>query len=210
MFFVTSIITSCESLQSFELHWCTSSGYDESHEEWSIVKIWDALVHVRRTIQEIMFESIVDIPLGSPTADSVSSLSEFIDLRILKVDGRSFEGMFQAWAFKTRSSDMDDFVAQLLPTGIRSLTIWAPSHALIPALLALARGKSGGLYESLTTIEIGASTTFKHWLPRPEWLSNQAELREEFGRAGAQLKMDIPYVPPEMLNFALLAGGLIG
>ena len=105
---------------------------------------------------------------------------------------------------------MDDFVAQLLPTGIRSLTIWAPSHALIPALLALARGKSGGLYESLTTIEIGASTTFKHWLPRPEWLSNQAELREEFGRAGAQLKMDIPYVPPEMLNFALLAGGLIG
>ncbi|KFY31352.1 hypothetical protein V493_01192 [Pseudogymnoascus sp. VKM F-4281 (FW-2241)] len=210
MFFVTSIIRSCESLQSFELNWGTSSGYDESHEGWSVVNIWDALVHVRRTIQEITFESILDIPLGNPTANSVSSLLEFTDLKILRVDGRSFEGMFQAWTLKTRSSDMDQFVAQLLPTRIQSLTIWAPSFTLIPALFALARGKSSGLYEGLTTVEIGASTAFKHWLPRSEWLSNQTELRDEFERAGVQVKMDIPYVPPEMLEFALPWGGFIG
>lgn len=210
MFIVASMITSCESLQSFELHWGTSSGYDESHEQWSIVKIWDALVHVRGTIQKITFESIVDIPLGNPTENSVSSLSEFIELRFLNVDGRSFEGMFQAWTLKARSFDMDEFVAQLLPTGIRRLVIWAPSHTLIPALLALARGRTSGLYRDLLTVEIGVSTAFKHWLPRPEWLSNEAELREEFERAGVQLKLDIPYVPAEMLNFAFFGGGFIG
>lgn len=41
-------------------------------------------------------------------------------------------------------------------------------------------------------------------------MSNETELREEFERAGAQLKLDIPNVPAEMLNFALLAGGFIG
>ncbi|KFX85831.1 hypothetical protein O988_09878 [Pseudogymnoascus sp. VKM F-3808] len=206
MFFITSMIKSCESLQSFELHWCTSSGYDESHEDWSIVKIWDALVHVRGSIQKITFESIGDIPLGSPTANSVSSLLEFIDLKIIQVDGRAVEGILKAWTLKTGSSNMDEFVTQLLPAGIQSLTIWAPSHTLIPALFALARGKSAGLYEGLTTVEIGTSPAFKYWLPRPEWLRNQEELKEEFGRAGAQLKVDIPYIPPAILNNALLWG----
>jgi hypothetical protein len=193
MFFITSLIKSCQSLQSFELHWCTSSGYDEGHGDWSIVKIWDALVHVRGTIRKITFESISDIPLGIPTANSVSSLSECADLKILKVDGRSLEGMFQAWTLKTGNPDMDEFSAQLLPSGIQSLTIWAPSHTLIPALFALARGKAAGLYEGLTTVEITASTAFKDWLPRPEWLGSQDELREEFGRAGVELEMYILY-----------------
>lgn len=211
MFFVTSIIKSCESLQNFELHWGTSNGYDESHDEWRVVEIWDTLVLVKETIQKIVFESALDIPLGIPTANSVSSLSEFADLKVLKVDGRSLEAMFQAWTLKTRSSDVDAFVAQLLPVGIQSLAIWAPSNVLIPALLALARGKSGGgLYEALTTVEVGASKAFQYWLPRPEWLRNQEELRQEFERAGVQLKMEIPYVPPEMLNFALLGGGFVG
>jgi hypothetical protein len=192
MFFITSLIESCDSLESFELHWLTLSEYDGGDSDWSVVKIWDALVHVKGTIQKITFESVSDIPLGSPTANSVSSLSEFTDLKILQVDGRAVEGILKAWKVETRIYNMEEFVAQLLPTGIQSLTIWAPSHTLIPALLALARWRSIGLYEGLTTVEIGSPHDCDYWQPGPEWLSSDAELREEFERAGVELKMDMP------------------
>ncbi|KAL3442742.1 hypothetical protein BJX65DRAFT_298785 [Aspergillus insuetus] len=168
MFFVTSLLKACKVLQKFELYWLSSTGYDESHEGWSTVEVWDALTRLKDTLQEIIFEASSDIPLGSPTADSVSSLSDFNKLRILKVDGRSLEGMFQAWTLRTGNSDMDEFVAQLLPSGIRELALWFPSRNLIPALLALAKAKTQGTYRDLTAVEIGPSPVFKEWLPRPE------------------------------------------
>ncbi|KAF9890754.1 hypothetical protein FE257_005623 [Aspergillus nanangensis] len=210
LFFVASMIKGCGSLETFTLHWLRASGYDESHEGWSVVEVWDALYQVRGTIREITFESMVDIPLGMPTAKSVSSLSEFTHLTVLKVNGRSLEGMFQAWTLTTGSSDMDAFVGQVFPSALRSLSIWIPSYVLIPALLALARMKSRGQYGELTAVEIGTSPVFQEWLPRPEWLRNEAEMRREFARAGVQLKMEIPHIPGGMLQFALLQGGLIG
>ncbi|CEL11120.1 hypothetical protein ASPCAL14226 [Aspergillus calidoustus] len=206
MFLITSLLKACKILQKFELYWLSSTGYDESHEDWSTLEVWDALARLKDTIEEIIFEASSDIPLGSLTADSVSSLSDFTKLRTLKVVGRSLEGMLQAWTLKTGNSDMDEFVAQLLPSGIRELAIWFPSRDLIPALFALAKAKSQGLYTDLGAVEIGHSPVFKEWLPRPEWPRNEAALREAFARAGVQLKMEIPHVPPEMMNLAIQMG----
>ncbi|KAL2788192.1 F-box domain protein [Aspergillus keveii] len=206
MFLITSLLKSCKILRKFELYWLSSTGYDESHEDWSTLEVWDALKPLKSTIEDITFEASSDIPLGSPTAASISSLSDFTKLRTLKVVGRSLEGMYQAWSLKAGSSDMDEFVAQLLPSGIRELAIWFPSRNLIPALLALAEAKLNGLYPDLTKLEIGPSPVLKEWLPRPEWNRNEAALREGFARAGIQLKMEIPHVPPEMMNIAIEMG----
>ncbi|KAL2845482.1 hypothetical protein BJY01DRAFT_247637 [Aspergillus pseudoustus] len=206
MFFITSIIRACGPLRKFSLCWIRSSGYDESHEDWNTLEVWDALALVKDTIEEIIFEPTTEIPLGTPTLKSVSSLSGFTKLRTLKVDGRCLQGMLQAWTLKTGSSDMDDFVRQLFPSGLHTLAIWSPGSHLIPALLALAKARSNGVYTDLVSVEVGASPVFKHWLPRPEWSSNEAELRGRFGAAGMELKMEIPYVPPEFLNLALQMG----
>ncbi|KAL3461893.1 hypothetical protein BJX64DRAFT_150221 [Aspergillus heterothallicus] len=206
MFFIKSIIKATESLRKFKLHWIRSTGYDESHEDWTVAEIWDALTHVKETLEEIIFDPSIEIPLGSPTANSLSSLADFLKLRVLKVNGRSLEGLFHAWTFQTGRSDMDEFVRQFFPSGLRTLVIWLPSPGLIPALFALAKAKFNGLFPDLTLVEIGASPVFKEWLPRPEWSRNEAELEDKFATAQVQLNMDIPYVPPELLNLAMQLG----
>lgn len=208
-FFVVSILTRCTSLRKFILHWLSSTGYDESHEDWSIAEIWDAMVHAKQTLEEITFESSLDIPLGSPTTHSVSSLAGFTNLRVLNVDGRSLEAMFQAWRLKTGGVDVGEFVEQLLPAGITRLTIWDPNHVLIPALLALARCRARGVYERLVQVTVGSSSVFNCWMPRPDWSRSEGALRREFASAGVQLDLEIPYIPPEMLNFMML-GGFMG
>ncbi|GES61450.1 F-box domain protein [Aspergillus terreus] len=208
-FFVVSILTRCTSLRKFTLHWLSSTGYDESHEDWSIAEIWDAMVHAKQTLEEITFESSLDIPLGSPTMHSVSSLAGFMKLRVLNVDGRSLEAMFQAWRLKTGGVDVGEFVEQLLPAGATWLTIWDPNHVLIPALLALAGCRARGLYEHLAQVTIGSSSVFNCWMPRPDWSRSEGLLRREFARVGVQLELEIPYIPPEMLNFMML-GGFMG
>ncbi|KAL5361000.1 hypothetical protein BJX96DRAFT_184911 [Aspergillus floccosus] len=205
-FFVISCLARCKSLRTFTLHWLSSTGYDESHEDWSITEVWDAMVHAKQTIEEITFESSLDIPLGSPTAHSTSSLADFTKLRVLNVDGRSLEAIYQAWRLKTGGVDMGEFVEQLLPAGIASLTIWDPNHVLIPALFALAGCRSRGMYERLVQVTVGSSSVFDFWMPRPDWSRSEGSLRQEFARVGVQLNLEIPYVPPEMLNFMMLGG----
>lgn len=211
-FFITSLIRGCPLLQSFKLHWLSSTGYDERSEDWTVIEVLDALMHVHETLEELTFESNTDIPLGTPTTQSLSSLATFTKLKILRVDGRSIEAVFQAWKLKTDGRETYDFVAQLLPPGITTLAIWDPSYTLIPVLLALAKAKSRGLYESLGRVEVGQSPVFKSWMPRPEWRRNEKSIKREFERAGVQLEMEIPNleIPPDLLNFLLSQGGLVG
>ena len=188
---ITTLVRSAKALRRVQLEWVGCNSYDDdtSVEEYSVVRVWDALWSVRTYLEDVTFNYIDEIPLGDVVLmrrgdGNVSSLVEFSRLRVLKTSGRSLEAFRQAYDLKsiaTRSVDL--FARQLFPQSIEVITIYDPSSSLIPLLLAIADWKSRGEYLNLRRLEIAQSMMWEaggqvlDWIVQREWMEREEEVK---------------------------------
>jgi hypothetical protein len=189
---ITSLITHCPVLKVLKLQWTGANGYDdETVEDWNVMNVWDALSTVRNALEHVEFYHIDEIPLEPITHTTISSLSSFTNLKILKTNASSLGALhtaFQLHANAPRS--ISSFMATLFPSSLQHITIYDPSPTLIPFLLALASAQSHCHYPNLRTVEIAPSPTWEphhappDWMLDEKWAEHEGEVKAAFENAG--------------------------
>ncbi|KAL2871694.1 uncharacterized protein BJX67DRAFT_167389 [Aspergillus lucknowensis] len=193
--FVQALLAHCTQLQKFTLHLRLQVN-QERDRSWTVLDAFAALLYVKDTLQELTFEASLDTPFGELNQGCISTLTQFKQLRSLKVNGRCLRALSQSWTLNSGTADMSLFATQLLPPTITNLTIWDPHASLIPALFSFAREKVSGQYPHLTTVLVAASPTSRIWMPRSDWAEHRDQLEEEFEKAGVTISLNLPNAFP--------------
>ncbi|KAL3477743.1 hypothetical protein BJX99DRAFT_257115 [Aspergillus californicus] len=196
-FFLHFTLAACPRLQSFSLH-LELSDYMGA----SITDIWIALQQVKDTLQEITVEVNRDIPFQLQAHDHrLSSLQQFTALRTLEISSCIWYGIHQTWTQQKGYYNMDQFVAELLPTTLEKLVIRNTGPPVPAGLMALALCVPRGAYPWLKTVEVVISDDFSaDEGSESEWEDMVTTLREEFLKVGVSFSMDF-YVNPGFMLF---------
>jgi hypothetical protein len=195
-YFLRCALEACPILQKFRLHWVDSDGYDEDSEEWSPLDGWRALQHVRSSVREIIFETIIEFRDDDNLEEGVSTLRDFAHLEILKVNGIAMLALYKVWAHQNGRGSMEEFVYQVFPSTIKELTIWDPDESLIKIVRLLAREAAREQYPHLARIMISQSEHMSGYrFDVVQWVRQEATVRREFERSSIELCMELPQDP---------------
>jgi hypothetical protein len=195
-YFLRCALEACPILQKFRLHWVDSDGYDEDSEEWSPLDGWRALQHVRSSVREIIFETIIEFRDDDNLEEGVSTLRDFAHLEILKVNGIAMLALYKVWAHQNRRGSMEEFVYQVFPSTIKELTIWDPDASLIDAVLLFAPEAACERYPRLSRITISQSEHMSGYtFDVVQWVRQGAAVRREYERSRIELCMELPSAP---------------
>jgi hypothetical protein len=198
-YFLNCALKAYPNLQKFQLHWVDTDGYDEDSDEWSSLDGWRTLQHVRSSVREVIFETVLEFRHDNNLEEDISTLRHFARLEILKVNGIALDALYSAWMHHNRFARMEQFVYQVFPSTVKELTFWDPAAWLIEAVRLLAREAARGKYPRLAKITIGLSEHMDGYgFDVVPWVREETTVRREFDRSTIELCMELP--PPALFG----------
>jgi len=182
-----TMLASCPLLEVFALHWDALANAYEYTGDITVMDAWHALEQRRDSLCEIRLDIRNDLPLGHH-GHQRCSLQDFDNLRVLKVNGHGLEALRQIWIRKNQQARADSFLSDLMPPGIREITIWQPDGDLVPSVVRFAKAVSVGRFPSLRRFVLapseGSDRLGERWEQRMAWGAAESLLMRGFTGAG--------------------------
>lgn len=132
-----------------------------------------------------------------------SSLGDFEKLEVLKVGEYALEVLKQAWQTKTDEVGMGGFFEDLVPRGIKEVTLWQPGADLIPAVRRLGDAVTRGLFSALEKVVV-APTGRVDWIDESDWRNARVELQGVFERRRVKFEVETKAAYPPTGPFFVL------
>jgi len=171
-------------------------------------ELWEAFECCKETLRELRINRGANAVQMWPYQVDMKGylLSNFEKLEVLKVGKLPLTTLRAAFGWDNPRGDEDGFLEEMLPSGIRELTLWEPGQDLLSAVKRLVTSVALGRYPDLRRMVVApaevpvSATSAEDWLRDDQlvWKKAEDELRKASEKVGARFEVwDAQVAPTE-------------
>ncbi|KAK3307827.1 uncharacterized protein B0T15DRAFT_522714 [Chaetomium strumarium] len=196
---LTEIVSNAPKLEFLALHWAGFTRMYEMrfHSGEAVVRcttgVWDVIQTCRDSLRELRVH--ISDYIKSKVPEERDSPRDFRRLEVLKLNDHALSALYDAWKKKNRyTGEPDSFLSSILPPMIREVTFWdLKGLAMRAAMQSFARVAAFGPFRYLEKVTVAPSEAKygpnSPWYNWRTWADVEAELEENFTKAGASFEL---------------------